>query len=305
MTFKEKFDLEEANKNGFKDNCTCYCPCEFGYEKDDSCCYMFSECDECWNREMVEEDNKEREGSMDFKFKVGDKVRIKTLEQIKEEFGENFNDLENKKRKIPCMTDTMSKLCGKEMTISAQTRKFEGELCYNLKGESWNWGEWMLEEFVPDFKVGDRIICTQEDNVSSIPCYEVGAIGTIIENEYNDSRSMAVEFETLDLIESCGDNMWFVKLEDMELYDTPKASLKFKVGDRIICINNDDSGFYDKGAIGTVVSFEGERDGYRVKFETLDLIDDCSDTWCVLEGDMELYKENKEDSAYELIFRRQ
>ncbi len=391
------------------------------------------------------EEDKERGEDMHFKFKVGDKARVKTLEQMEKELGKDFREISSK------FTSRMEEFCGEELCITDRYYNKAFGNCYYANETCWQWTEWMLEKIEPvhelkegdkvrvrkdrgkiwnsygemdkycgtiqtihknvfdevyelegctdrdeedywwfdkddlelyvedepfnfkvgdriictaddnenyykkgaigtivenscnsktnyyvefetpeliaesydnkwfvdvknmklhtkqkvDFKVGDRIICTQEDNVNSIPCYEVGAIGTIIENEYNDSRSMAVEFETLELIESCGDNMWFVKLEDMELYDTPKASLKLKVGDRIICINNDDSGFYDKGAIGTVVSFEGERDGYRVKFETLDLIDDYSDTWCVLEGDMELYKENKEDSAYELIFRRQ
>ena len=43
-------------------------------------------------------------------FKVGDRVRIKTWEQMKKEFGENFDGEINCR---PCFTEYMKHLCGR------------------------------------------------------------------------------------------------------------------------------------------------------------------------------------------------
>ena len=47
-------------------------------------------------------------------FKVGDRVRIKTWEQMKKEFGENFDGEINCR---PCFTEYMKHLCGRTASI--------------------------------------------------------------------------------------------------------------------------------------------------------------------------------------------
>lgn len=77
------------------------------------------------------------------KYKVGDKVKIKTWEQMKSEFGLDYDgDIDSPL----CFTRGMAEFCGEIHVISEAE---EGE--YRLNGcEGWSFADYMIEGLVED-----------------------------------------------------------------------------------------------------------------------------------------------------------
>ena len=75
---------------------------------------------------------------MESKFKVGDKVRVKSLEW----YNSNKDMYGHIDRGTILFLEEMSEYCGKEFKIRYVNPGGE----YFLKGNEWIWADWMLEE---------------------------------------------------------------------------------------------------------------------------------------------------------------
>ena len=90
------------------------------------------------------------------KFKVGDKVKIKSWEEMEKEFGLNCNGNINCNS---CFTDGMKKFCGAVATIRKIDSDGEVELTStssNLDFSEWRFSTDMIKKVI-DFKTGDRV----------------------------------------------------------------------------------------------------------------------------------------------------
>lgn len=135
------------------------------------------------------------------KFKVGDKVRVRSDLKTGERYG--------------CMyfTERMSEACGMVLTIKNYTW-----CSYAVEGDfPANWTDEMFEglaEETPKFKVGDRVKLLSADFGST----EVGDLGTII---VVDGDCIAVEFDKACGGHDCGcgkdGHCWWVYRETVEL----------------------------------------------------------------------------------------
>ena len=93
------------------------------------------------------------------KYKVGDKVRIKSLDWYNENKNED-GDIQFENNPHWRFVKDMSKNCGKTSTITAVN-----ETAYRLENIPWNWTDEMIEGLVPKFKVGD--IIGMENNLTN------------------------------------------------------------------------------------------------------------------------------------------
>ena len=75
---------------------------------------------------------------MESKYKVGDKVRVKSLEW----YNSNKSENGNVDRESPFFLEKMSEYCGKEIEVRCVNPNGE----YFLKGNEWMWEDWMFED---------------------------------------------------------------------------------------------------------------------------------------------------------------
>ena len=136
------------------------------------------------------------------KFKVGDKVKVRSWGSMEAEFGLNYGEIDNPD--YPFVED-MKRYCGKYVTISGCHRNY-----YNIKedDEQYSWTDTMFEAVVGHkFKLGDevRIIGNQASHE-----FDIGAIVTITNINRNDDTCTYL----------CVDNgniEWWASEEDIEL----------------------------------------------------------------------------------------
>ena len=86
------------------------------------------------------------------KFKVGDKVKVRSWESMEAEFGLDYNAIDNPGHYF---VEDMKRYCGKYVTISDCHRNY-----YNIKedNERYSWTNTMFENVVGHkFKVGDKV----------------------------------------------------------------------------------------------------------------------------------------------------
>ena len=136
------------------------------------------------------------------KFKVGDKVKVRSWGSMEAEFGLNYDEIDN-----PDYTfvKSMKKYCGKYVTISTCHRDY-----YDIKedDEQYCWTDTMFEAVVGHkFKLGDevRIIGNQAEHE-----FDIDAIVTITDINNNDDTCTYL----------CVDNgniEWWASEEDIEL----------------------------------------------------------------------------------------
>ena len=79
------------------------------------------------------------------RYAVGDTVRVKALNELRRDFGENIN--------TPCgFVPEMDKFCEHIMEVVAVYETYndeEKEFCYELKdGDGWNFDECVLDDFL-------------------------------------------------------------------------------------------------------------------------------------------------------------
>ena len=136
------------------------------------------------------------------KFKVGDKVKVRSWGSMEAEFGLDYNAIDNPGY---CFVKSMKKYCGKYVTISGCHRNY-----YNIKedDEQYSWTDTMFEAVVGHkFKLGDEvhIIGNQASHE-----FDIGAIVTITNINNNDDTCTYL----------CVDNgniEWWASEEDIEL----------------------------------------------------------------------------------------
>ncbi len=108
------------------------------------------------------------------------------------------------------------------------------------------------------FKLGDRVVCTEDCSRGFLTYYKKGAIGTIVKDpdiaQYDDyTVEYLVEFDDDSLIVNMGseDLTWYVHADDMELYEGEQKSHKelpiIEVGDIVRVRNNRGSGWNEDG----------------------------------------------------------
>src|SRR5574344_823144 len=78
---------------------------------------------------------------MESKYKVGDKVRVKSLEWYNFNKDENGDVLPHDDKHL-FFPKEMSEYCGKELEVRCVNPNGE----YFLKGNEWMWEDWMFEE---------------------------------------------------------------------------------------------------------------------------------------------------------------
>ena len=78
---------------------------------------------------------------MESKYKVGDKVRIKSLDWYNSNKDENGEILPHSDKYL-FFLEKMSECCGKEFEV----RHVYPDEIYLLEGTEWMWEDWMLED---------------------------------------------------------------------------------------------------------------------------------------------------------------
>ena len=126
------------------------------------------------------------------KFKVGDKVKIKSWQEMKEEFGLDCNG--NIDCNL-CFTDSMKKYCGKTATISGINSDGKVELTStssNLDFSKWHFSTDMIKK-ENDFKIGDKVRINKQATIEDFTknCWNGCQLSTL-----NFIRSNAAEEKT-------------------------------------------------------------------------------------------------------------
>lgn len=94
-------------------------------------------------------------------FTKGTRVKVKSAEQLKNEFADEFED--NQINRGATFVSEMWKYCGDEVTIkTAWYDDCYGE-CYHLVDIPFTWNGWMFEEIIeqkeiPEFDIADLLI---------------------------------------------------------------------------------------------------------------------------------------------------
>ena len=91
------------------------------------------------------------------KYKVGDKVRVKSLEELQRYYPRTITGSIH--GPINTVTKNMQKLCGTIVTIDTVNR-----ICYSIKEYTCSWYDWMFENIlytIEDFKNG-KVICEMD-----------------------------------------------------------------------------------------------------------------------------------------------
>ena len=136
------------------------------------------------------------------KFKVGDKVKVRSWESMAAEFGLDGEDIDNPDY---CFVRDMKQYCGKCVTISRCHNDY-----YDIEedGRQWSWDDTMFENVVGHkFKVGDKVRII--GNTASHE-FDIDAIVTITDIDNNDDACTYL----------CVDNgniEWWASEEDIEL----------------------------------------------------------------------------------------
>ena len=79
---------------------------------------------------------------MKSKYKVGDKVRVKSLDWYNSNKDENGDVLPHSDECFVFFPEEMSEYCGKECEVVC----VYSNGAYSLKGMQWYWADWMFEE---------------------------------------------------------------------------------------------------------------------------------------------------------------
>lgn len=116
------------------------------------------------------------------KFKVGDKVKIKSWEEMEEEFGLNCAGNINCNS---CFTDGMKEYCGATATISAINSDEIVELTStssNLDFSFWTFSTDMIKKVI-DFKSGDKVRINKQATIEDFT-----------KNHWNDCQAGTLNF---------------------------------------------------------------------------------------------------------------
>lgn len=123
-------------------------------------------------------------------FKIGDKVKIRTWESMRKEFGTD------RAGDIPCrcyFVTYMKKYCGKVFTIKEVSRNGR----YRLDGDDdvsdWKFSEDMFEDNVVKFKVGDKVIAKRNTPYNITTNGWKGVVTIVHDNGY--IRVLSGDFE--------------------------------------------------------------------------------------------------------------
>ena len=136
------------------------------------------------------------------KFKVGDKVKVRSWESMEAEFGLNYGEIDNPDYHF---VKSMKKYCGKYVTISGCHRNY-----YNIKedNERYSWTNTMFENVVGHkFKVGDKVRIIGNTASHEFTNGDIVVVTKI--NRYDDTCTYL-----------CADNgniEWWASEEDIEL----------------------------------------------------------------------------------------
>lgn len=87
--------------------------------------------------------------------KPGDKVRIKTLEHLREEFGRSGTDFQ-KNSEANVLSSSMTQYCGQEVTIKGVLTRTSSHQAYTIEEDPYRriWEDWMFD-FSPEPKTQD------------------------------------------------------------------------------------------------------------------------------------------------------
>ena len=142
------------------------------------------------------------------KFKVGDKVKVRSWESMKAEFGLDGEDIDNPDHYF---VSDMERYCSKYVTISSCLLNY-----YDIKEDEghWNWDDTMFEDVAGHkFKVGDKVRIIGNEASHE---FDIDAIVTITDINNNDDTCTYL----------CVDNVnieWWASEEDIELVGSDES----------------------------------------------------------------------------------
>lgn len=207
-------------------------------------------------------------------FMVGDRVVIKTWEQMKTEYG--IDEFESIKCKLS-FAKGMRSLCGKKATITGKDEKqiwltFDDKKADN----SWNFSIDMIELAYPtvrgcevkekvmkeELKVGDRVIATKKVGNK----HKKNVYGILKEDDGSYGRRYLVEFDTDIGGNAWGKKCWWCNADEIKkvVIDEVKST-KFKVGDIIIGNDKNKYTYTAKGVKCKVIGFVKDDLAYDIK----------------------------------------
>lgn len=207
-------------------------------------------------------------------FMVGDRVVIKTWEQMKTEYGvDEFGSI-----KCKCgFLKAMRNLCGEKATI---TKKDEERIWLTFDDKKvdsgWSFSTDMIELAYPtvrgcevkekvmkeELKVGDRVIAVKKVGNK----HKKNVYGTLKRDDSSYGRRYLVEFDTDIGGNSYGKKCWWCLAEEIKkvVIDEVKST-KFKVGDIIIGNNENKYAYTAKGVKCKVIGFVKDDLAYDIQ----------------------------------------
>ena len=98
------------------------------------------------------------------KFKVGDRVKVRSWDAMEEEFGLDDGNINNTGY---CFTEGMTKYCGNYVTIDSCSND-----CYTIKEDNhnWSWTDDMFEE-KEDKLFGVEVVYNVNEDKRTVACY--------------------------------------------------------------------------------------------------------------------------------------
>ena len=139
------------------------------------------------------------------KYKVGDKVRIKSLDW----YNKNKDEIDQVDCGGICFISSMVALCGQIATISSAQSSLE---VYRIKedGSTFNWTDEIIESLVErngktyPYKIGDRVILKGSNRCATITDLKYNSWGNLsyyikIDNDKDISIDCPTEFRSLGI----------------------------------------------------------------------------------------------------------